>query len=62
MSVPGNKMIDMTLEERQLSKQIHSLIKIDLENNCMSKTYWFVEPLLVLSLRQNRLEERESLG
>ena len=55
-------MIDMTLEERQLSKQIHSLIKIDLENNCMSKTYWFVEPLLVLSLRQNRLEERESLG
>ena len=55
-------MIDMTLEERQLSKQIHSLIKIDLEKNCMSKTYWFVEPLLVLSLRQNRLEERESLG
>ena len=28
----------------------------------MSKTYWFVEPLLVLSLKQNPLEERQSLG
>ena len=27
----------------------------------MSKTYWFVEPLLVLSLKQNPLEERQSL-
>ena len=28
----------------------------------MSKTYWFVEPLLVLSLKQNPLKERQSLG
>ena len=28
----------------------------------MSKTYWFVEPLSVLSLKQNGLEERRSLG
>ena len=26
----------------------------------MSKTYWFVEPLSVLSLRQNQPEERQS--
>ena len=30
-------MIDMNLEERPVSKQIHTFIKI-----CMSKTYWFV--------------------
>ena len=26
----------------------------------MSKTYWLVEPLLILSLRWDQLEERQS--
>ena len=39
----GHKMIDMNLEERQVSKQIHSLTNIAKENICKSKTYWFVE-------------------
>ena len=45
----------MDLEERQVSKQIHSLINIAEENICMSKTYWFVKS--VLSLRQNDLKK-----
>ena len=39
-------MIDMNLEERQISIQIYSFTNIDYENICMSKTYWFVESLL----------------
>ena len=49
--IPVHKTIDLNLEERQVSKQTHSLINIDEVNNCMSKTYWFVEPLSVLSLQ-----------
>ena len=37
--VLGHKMIDMNLEERQVSEQTHSLINIVWENLCMSKTY-----------------------
>ena len=48
----------MSLVERQISKQIHSCINIAEENISMSKAYWFVEPLRVLSRRQNPLNER----
>ena len=41
----GHKTINMNLEERQVSKQIHNLINIDEVNNCMSKTYCFFGPL-----------------
>ena len=49
----------MNLEERQVSKQRHSLINIAQENICMSKT-------LVCQVgsesQVNQLEERQSLG
>ena len=51
-------MVDMNLEERQVSQQMCRFINIALEDISMSKTYWFVEPLWVLSLRRNRLEEK----
>ena len=31
--IPGHKMIDMNLEERQITIQIYSFINIDWENN-----------------------------
>ena len=35
----GQKVIDMNLEERQVSKQKGTLINIAKENICISKTY-----------------------
>ena len=60
--IPGHETVDMNLEERQVSEQMCNFINIALEDIPMSKTYWFVKPLWVLSLRWNRLEETQSLG
>ena len=58
---PVHKTIDMNLKERQVSKQMCSLVNIAEENISMSKTHWFAEPLSVqgLSLRWNWFEDRQ---
>ena len=42
------------------SKDIVSLTHI--RRTYMSKTYWFVEPFSILSLKLNGLEKKQSLG